>query len=361
MRFFNCLFLAVVLLWGNACRSTGPKFDPDAPGAGKAPAEDVAFDALNSTNRIQPEWLMAPKDPVKIGPGDIIEIETVGEAGSRAGLVVGPDGKIYYGLLPGMFVWGLTLAETKALLENEISKFNRAKPELVVNVRAVGSQRVWMLGAVEKPGTYPLGTPMTLLEVISMAGGAISVPGSSDEVADLENSFVLRNGQMLPMNFERLLRKGDLSQNIYLQPDDFVFLRAVSNPSVYVLGAVPQPNVLALTKQTSLASAIATSGGTLPYAQLTQVIIIRGGLTQPRAAAVDYRAIRSGKRKDVRLAPGDIVYVPFSPYRKVGILAEQILNQFVSTIAINEGQNAVLGPTAPVGVSVGIGGITPAR
>jgi protein involved in polysaccharide export with SLBB domain len=174
-------------------------------------------------------------------------------------------------------------------------------------------------------------------------------------VVDLPNSFVLRQGQLLKVDFYRLLRRGDMSQNIYLQSDDLVYLRPATARNIYVLGAVPAPNVLPFSAESTLLSAIATVGGTVPYAYESHVAIIRGSLTEPRIAIVDYKAIRRGQATDVRLAPGDIVYVPFAPYRRLAIFAEQILAQFVQTIAINEGNRAVLEAPPPVGVSVGSG------
>ena len=64
-----------------------------------------------------------------------------------------------------------------------------------------------------------------------------------EETADLQNSFVMREGQLLKVDFYKLLRQGDLSQNIYLQPDDFVYVRSASARNVYVLGAVPTVGV----------------------------------------------------------------------------------------------------------------------
>ncbi|HUR44359.1 MAG TPA: polysaccharide biosynthesis/export family protein, partial [Candidatus Saccharimonadales bacterium] len=212
------LFLAAVTAVTGCSTKLGAPFDPLAPvGAGRSES-DAAFAALNSTNKLDPAWLKAPTEPLQLGPGDVIEVETVGEASSRSTLLIGPDGKIYYSVLPGISVWGLTLAETKALLEREASKLTRLKPELSVTLRTLGSQRIWVLGSVDKPGVYGLAGPTTLLEAISSVGGITSTPGSAiASAADLQNSFVLRDGKMLPLDMERLFERGDLSQNVYLR------------------------------------------------------------------------------------------------------------------------------------------------
>jgi len=162
----------------------------------------------------------------------------------------------------------------------------------------------------------------------------------------------MREGQLLKLDFYKLLRQGDLSQNIYLQPDDFVYVRSATARNVYVLGAVAVPNVIKFFDRISLVSAISGAGGTLPYAHLSQVAIVRGSLAEPAIAIVDYKAILKGQLEDVRLEPGDIVYVSFVPYRTLALFGEEVLRQFVSTIAINEGQRAVVKTPTPVGVTV---------
>ena len=81
---------------------------------------------------------------------------------------------------------------------------------------------------------------MTALEAISIAGGTLTVPGSTEDLTDLRNSFIMREGELLSVDFYKLLRQGDLSQNIYLEPDDFVYLRPTISRDVYVLGAVAE-------------------------------------------------------------------------------------------------------------------------
>jgi len=358
MKAFNlCLLLAALTL--SACSTKlGPSFDPRlrvGVAVGSTNTIDAGFTALDTTNKINPEWLRPPTEPLKLGPGDVIDVETMGEAGSRSSLLVGPDGKIYYSVLPGLSVWGLSLAETKALLEREASKLTRLKPEFSVNLRTLGSQRVWILGAVERPAVYTLAGPSTLLEAISTVGGISTTPGAASvSSADLANSFVLRDGRMLPVDFERLLERGDLSQNIYLRPDDFVYVRPANNPTVYVLGAVTNPNILPYSSGLSVAAAVALAGGTIPYSHDSKIVVVRGGLTQPKVATINYAEIITGTLPDVALMPGDIVYVPYVPFYKAAQIAEQILNVFVSTVAANTGLTAG-GSDVSVGVNVNAG------
>ena len=356
------LLLASILLVG--CQHAAPQFTPwsslgPAPGAANTNFAPVAL-----TNRIDPSWLQSPTDKFTLGPGDKIDVEFLGETNSLTTTVVGPDGKIYFNLLPGIDVWGLTLAQAKAQLERELSKYVREQPQVSLVLRAVESKQVWVLGYVQAPGVYPLNAPMTLLEAVSMAGGTMSLSslrqqeavGASDELADLRHSFVLREGRLLPVDFQRLLQQGDLSQNIYLRPGDFVYFPQATTKEVYVLGAVAQPRAVPYLRGMTVAAAVASAYGTINGAYMHHVVVIRGSLSHPDMAVVDYRNVLQGKAPDVALDPQDIVYVPFSPYRYLIRYAQMALDTFVSAAAINAGSQAVVTqPTAGAGVFIPIG------
>ena len=353
------LLLALAWLTGCASPPADRRFDPRR--ADFTNGYDALFTPLELTNVISPDWLREPTNFFRLGPGDVVDIKVLGDETTTTRTLVGPDGKIYFNLLPGVFVWGLKLSEVKTVLEVELAKEMRVPPSLSIVLRTVGSRRLWIMGQVQTPGSFDLMVPITLLEAIAAAGGLATLAGSSEITADLRNSFLIRGHQRIPVDIDRLIRKGDLSQNIYLQPEDFLFLAPSQVSDVFILGAVAQPGSIVYTEPMTLVRAIASAGGTVRYAYGSKVAIIRGSLQNPRAGEVDYKEIIKGKESDIPLVPGDIVYVPFVPYKKVAELAEEVLQRFVGTVALNEGRNAVDQGAAPVGVSVGVGtAVTPA-
>ncbi len=359
-----------ILLPCAGCRHAQPRY-ADLPEIGAAtpssqsrvtassePAiRGLDFNSVKLPNHLQRVWLQPPEELFTLGPGDKLEIELLGEPTSRVTTTVAPDGKLYFNLLPGLDVWGLTLSQTKALLEQQLAQYVRQQPQVSLVLRGVESKRIWILGRVQAPGVYPIAAPMTLLEAISSAGGTLSLTsfrdqeaaGIGEEIADLRRSFIIRQGKLLPVDFNRLLTEGDLSQNIYLQPDDFIYFPSAAAQDVYVLGAVTQPRAVPYHKGLTVASAVASAYGTLDHAYLAHVAVVRGSLTAPQVAIVDYKHVIRGKAMDIELQPQDIVYVPFSPYRYITHYVELILNTFVSSAAINAG-------TRPIGQQPTVGG-----
>ncbi|HWN96225.1 MAG TPA: SLBB domain-containing protein, partial [Methylomirabilota bacterium] len=271
----HSVFCFLLLILAVGCRTKGPRFDAYEDGANRG------FAPVDLTNRLDNSLLQPPTEPYRLGPGDVVQIESIGESTGSATVMLGPDGKIYYSLLPGISLWGLSIPECRTALQREIAKYNRATPDLVINLRGVASQRVWFLGAVQSPGIYPLTGPTTLLQAIATLGGLAAGNGADDAV-DYSRSFVLRNGSFLPVDFERLIKHADATQNIYLQPDDFVFVRPVDLPSVYVLGAVDGASTVPYSKDLTVARLIVTLGGPVKFAQVSRIVILRGSLTSPK-------------------------------------------------------------------------------
>jgi len=337
-----CLMLpAIALLTG--CRSSAPS----------AFSRFEAAPTVAITNKLDASLLQPPTEPFLLGPGDQLDIEMQGNAATRMTVMVGVDGKIYYMLLPGVDVGGLSLSQTRARLEQELSKYF-TQPQISLSLRTVVSKHVWVVGRVNRPGTYPLTGAMTLVEAISLAGGTAESPSivTTQDLADLRHSFVMRQGKLLPVDFVRLLKEGDMTQNVYLKPDDFVFLPSSIYQQIYVLGAVKNPRSVPYTDEMTLVSALANVNGYLPDAYLSQIAILRGSLSQPHILTVNYRAIIGGSTADTPLEPGDIIYIPLSPYRFITDYADLIVTTFVNAWSADMGLRVVEGGAPTIGVSV---------
>jgi len=338
-----------------------PPTSPTAYAPGFATAQAAPSEPLDPA-------LLKPSTTVfHLGPGDQLEIEIMGDPGSRATVTVGPDGKIYYYLLPGLDVWGMTLPELRERLAVELQRFVRQKPVVAATLRLAASERVWVLGRVSSPGIYTLNGPTTLLDAVAQSGGLSAAspyaafaaslgvpipPGGPSEAADLSRSFIIRGGRVLPVDFKQLLRDGDLSQNIYLQPDDFIFLPSVLTPEVHILGAVKEPHSERMAGTLTVIQAIALAAGTEREACLSDVAILRGSIAHPKIAVVAVDQILAGKAPDVKLEPGDIVYVPYKPQRVLDRYVNLILDTFARTVGINAGARIVSGNSTPIGIGV---------
>ncbi len=368
LRTASLASLAAVVLMAGCQSSKARKLGP----ALTATPATFTPETVSDLPPLDPALLHPSTAEYRLGPGDVLDIEIIGEVASRSRSVVGPDGRIYFHLLPGLDVWGMTIGQTRANIAQQMRRFVREDPPISVSLVSAQSQKIWVLGRLNNPGVYSLSGPMTLLEAISSAGGPApstalatkgggtmsmaATSGASDEAADLKRAFVIRDGRHLRVNFEKLLQEGDLSQNIYLQPDDFVYLPSANRGSVHVLGAVNTPRAIEYTPRLTLVQAVAQAGGThIREAYTSQVALVRGSLAEPKVALVDMGQILRGVSSDILLEPQDIVYVPQTPYRVGTRLVNTILDTFVRVVGVNEGARAVSDRASPVGVNVPLG------
>ena len=112
------------------------------------------------------------------------------------------------------------------------------------------------------------------------------------------------------------------------------------------------PRTVPYNERLTVVSAIMAAYGTVEGAHLSHVAIVRGSLSEPKVAVVDYKAIITGKERDIHLEPHDIVYVPTHPFAGVKAYARIILSTFVNTVAANEGANAVVQNPNKVGIAI---------
>ena len=344
------LLPVLILLSGAvACQHRGPAFDPLA--------EQPGFTTVARDLR-PPESLLRPSpEPYRIGPGDVLSIEIAGLPETRATTFVAPDGMVYFDLAGGVKAEGMTLPELSARLETLLANDYRA-PRVSITLSEAKSKRFWVLGNVNAPGIYPLARPTTLIDAISTAGGILTsrATGTTIEMADLQRSFIIRDGKPLPVDFQALVGQGNLAHNIQLRPGDFIYLPSITSQEVYVLGAVAKPRAVGLSGTMGLIGAVADAGGILPNAHDTSVLLIRGSLTTPMVAEINLRDIMTGKRRDVPLSPGDVLWIPDSPWTRLPVYLDGVFGTMARTIAANEGRRAVEGAGAQaVGTSINVG------
>jgi len=268
------------------------------------------------------------RDRYTLGAGDVVNIRFYGRADlDRNGLRIAPDGTISYLQVNGLRVADLSIDELRAALETELAHYFR-HPRLIITPQELVSKRYVILGKVIDNGVFALDRPISLLEAIARSRGIETglFEQQTVEIADMERSFIIRHGQRLGVDFARLYYEGDLSQNVQLEPGDYIYLASNLANEYYVLGSVNRPGPQGFTHRASVVSAIARREGFTAGAWQDRVLVVRGSLDSPQTFVVNVRAIVTGQEPDFPLEPGDIVYVNDRPWYRV----EQILDRAIS-------------------------------
>lgn len=118
-----------------------------------------------------------------LGPGDVFEIRVFGEKDLTGKYQVGPDGSIRYPFLGIVAVGGKEADEiAREIAQRLMDGQFLLDPQVSVFVQESNSKRISVLGAVSKPGTFPIVPGMTVVHAVSGAGGFTALASKDDTV-----------------------------------------------------------------------------------------------------------------------------------------------------------------------------------
>jgi len=247
------------------------------------------------------------EDPVyRLGPGDRLAINVFGEPKlDDIQVQLEGNGYVQLPILGRVSFNSLTLDEAQALLEHEYSA-HFIEPWIVVQLVESLSRPVYLLGEFNQAGVIQMTRPTSLIQALSAGSGLT-------EDAYTRGARLIRDGQIAAVDIHGLLNRGHMDQNVWLQPDDTIFIPGLQNLRVYVVGAIVRPGAQSLTNgPLTLVQAIGNAGGPLRgQARLDNVRIIRAlSPVTGELYVIDYQRIINGETYDMPLQPDDIIYVP---------------------------------------------------
>jgi polysaccharide export outer membrane protein len=253
-----------------------------------------------------------------IGPEDVLRLFVWQNPDLSGETIVRPDGYISLPLVGEIQTSGLTVTELQSKLTAAYREFI-ADPQIAVIPEKLNSRRIFFLGQIRgteemaKQGGLFLRGNSTLLENVT---GIEFLPD-----ADLAEAFVTRKDVIIPVNLERLIKGGDLSQNIRLQPADTVVVPAATK-DILMLGALNKPGRYKLKQRDTLLSALAMAEGLAENADLLQAYLAREGAILP----INFKRLLedADTSQNLLLKDKDFIYVPDVNDNKVFVLGEAV-------------------------------------
>jgi polysaccharide export outer membrane protein len=247
----------------------------------------------------------------RIGPSDLLQLTIIGFEDLNRQYRVSEEGSINLPYLGETEVDGLTRGELEKKLTQLLQEKNYIKnPQVSVFIIEYMSKRIYILGAVEKTGPYELLGRMTLLKLLSQAGGLS--PNAGDQII-VTRQFPDGNKTTLRISVEDLMVQTDSRLDILLRPEDIINVPVDKIVLIYVTGQVKNPGALEVrsSKIPTVLRAIAMAGGFNERAAKGKVLIKRTDKTgKETEIKVDVGEIMKGNKKDVQLQADDVVIVP---------------------------------------------------
>lgn len=245
---------------------------------------------------------MAAEEAFVIGPEDVLDIQVWDNKDLNQVTFVRPDGKISLPLVGEIQAAGKTVQGLSADLVAAYGKTVK-EPAVTVIVRDIKSRPVYFIGGFGKPGPLQLTRDLNMLQALGIIGGVATG-------ADAEKGYLLRGDTRVPLDFDKLLKKGDLSQNLKLEPGDTVV--APIADVVYIQGEVRAPGVVKYTTDLTVVKAITLTGGVTQMAASGRVDLVRTEGEKRVRIRIDLdKMLRAPEENpDMRLRPDDIIFVP---------------------------------------------------
>ena len=259
--------------------------------------------------------LLAQKESMLIGPGDEVNVEVFDTPDLDQNGRVTDAGEFPLMLGGKVRLASLTPIEAARTIEAAlISSHVMYYPKVLVTVTQYATQSVTVFGQVNKPGSYSIDTPRSVVDVLGLAGGLTDL---ADRHVTIERHTSHRQISYYVSN-----RPGDLQdQTAMVNPGDKLIVPKAG--IVYILGDVGRPGGYPMTNNDgtlTVLQAVATAGGTASSAAPNSSRLIRrtaaGGY---QSDPIPFSAMQKGKKPDMPLQAGDIVYVPFSYLRNAAL------------------------------------------
>lgn len=282
---------------------------------------------------LTPIWFLVSLSPLqaqdtayRIGPRDVLTLTIYagGEEQHVSNMTVSSEGMINVPFIGSVRAEGMTVSQLEDSVTKPLAADFFVNPEVNIVVSEYHSLQYYISGAVGSPGLYEMKSRATLLELIAKAGGASAQHGniayilhpSSDHTASKkENQTLFSDKDPLKIDLNKLLDKGDMSQNIELQSGDVVYIPLLSSQNlseskIYVEGEVKSPGVYSYQEGLTALNACIMAGGFSKFAAPNRTRIIRQNGDKQIIIKIDLNDVKNGKIPDAEIKPGDRIHIP---------------------------------------------------
>jgi polysaccharide export outer membrane protein len=266
---------------------------------GVASAQQTAVGA----NTVQP----GAKESLLIGAGDLVHVTIFREHDLETKARVTDAGDITLPLAGSLHVAGLNPSQAASDVASRYESLKLLKhAQVSVLVEEYATQAISVMGEVQKPGSYTVTAPRSVIDALAMAGG---LTPKADRHITIEHRGALQSKQevFLPNNSDDAL-----AAQVKVYPGDIVMVQKAG--IVYVLGDVHQPGgyIMQDDSKMTVLQAVALASGTNHTAVEGKVRLVRRTPSGTTETLISLKDMQKGKVPDLALTANDVLWVPFS-------------------------------------------------
>ena len=244
-----------------------------------------------------------------IGKEDILEIIVWGHDDLKRVAPVSLEGMISFPLIGEIRAEGISTVALEKVIAAKLGEGYIVNPQVTATVKEYKSQRVFVMGEVNQPGTYSVTRENNILFVLSQAGGPTKEAGEElvvirpgrrvDRALTIEEAEKAKE-QIIQANLRDVLA-GDQKSKLTIRDGDTVIVSKM--PYFFVMGEVKTPGKYNLERGTTVLNAISIGGGLTPLAAPKRTKITR---------EQDGKKVEIPTTMETLVLPGDTIVVPQS-------------------------------------------------
>jgi polysaccharide export outer membrane protein len=279
----------------------------------------------------------------RLGTGDVVQVMIIGlpemerKIDASGEITIPPGGTVRIG--------GLTAEEAETAIATLFTARELiVDPQVLLYVSQFESKTIYALGEVDRPGEYAVSFDMTLMDLLMIAGGLDltatrygylhrRAEGSPPvwRPAYAEGDFALlaahpetppAGSEVVRIDLQPMKEGGVLAQNLVLRNGDVLYVPRRKLEFAYVIGDVNRAGAFELpnAKRVTAAQVISWAGGPTRTAKLSAGILVRNDERgQRQEFPIDFQAILRGRQPDVDVRADDILFIPGSKGKSVGL------------------------------------------
>ena len=269
-----------------------------------------------------------PDAAIRLGPGDLLDVSIYGVPDLSTKTRIGNNGDIYLPLVNYVHVGSLSLDAAQTAIEKQyVAGGFLVDPHVSVFIDEYASQGANVLGAVNRPGVYPVLGKQGLLDIIAAAGGLADKAGMTATISHKDQP-----NQAVTVSLRGNSESTD-DNGTQILPGDTIFVHKAD--VVYIVGDVNRPSGLMMDSgNLTVLQAIALTGGTTRTAKLNGVKIIRKGSSGMTETTIPLKKILQAKAPDVPLQANDILFIPSSAAKAATAKSMDVIVQTASALTL---------------------------
>lgn len=266
----------------------------------------------------------------RIMSGDRLRIEVQEASKMNNTYAVAGDGTIDFPLIGRTQIEDKSTGEIEVILENKLTQSYFREATVSVNVSDYVEGSILVMGAVGNPGSIDFKGDqiLTLIEAVSQKGGLTrEAAGTEVRIIRWKPGGSMER-QVITVDVQSMMETMDFSNDQFLRPRDMIIVPSLGegegDREFLVLGEVADPGFHPFSEGLDVIRAITRAGGFNRFARLEAARLLRqtddtGDYTP---ITIDLSRLFGGAdmSMNIRLQPGDILFVPSKDQASRGIV-----------------------------------------